>query len=134
MFKQLTLLDKYQIIDFFYQIIYTMIILKRNLQDLFLFIQVILLIPAKNISLKIAQSHMSAFRQKFLYSRDRKIVARCIEKRVHLALIPQLGTKLNSAFRKGVHLYGVHLQRVDCIGPVFGLSISFIYTSILKFG
>ena len=34
---------------------------------------------------------------------------------VHLCLIPELGNRVGCAFREGVHLESVHLERVDCI-------------------
>ena len=34
---------------------------------------------------------------------------------VHLCLIPELGNRVGCAFREGVHLESVHLERVDCM-------------------
>ena len=38
---------------------------------------------------------------------------------VHLSLSPKLGTVPNRAFREGVHLESVHLERFVCIYRIY---------------
>ena len=69
---------------------------------------------------------MRAFRDYGLYGRGpKKSLHVQNTEGVHLSLSPKLGTVPNRAFREGVHLESVHLERFVCIKVI--IIICFLY-------